>query len=334
MQDVEESQLQAGSEKRDPAAGGLLPARLPIPPSHRKLQASLLMGRTLWRGLGNMSTHRKVLRRFLSCPPLTEIVLSDSFFALKYLTPNYLAHGLTVPERAECILHHYWRLLETLPDAFSRQILHEDVTIHEIIAAGSRFTLTIGLSSTNAIEGELSLHLQVDGKIVFVLSFTIVPGRVVESQASEVLFITRLQGVKGAYAEISAATKALHDVAPDALLLAALQGVAMAFNIDEIAAVSAARQSSYRRDSAASFTEAYDDFFAELGISKGVTGFYHTPVPIELKPLSLIKPGHKLRTKEKRAFKQQVALACAGSLTACGESQNPGRTVPRRLKPR
>jgi uncharacterized protein VirK/YbjX len=202
-------------------------------------------------------------------------------------------------------------LYAALPDQLLRRTLREDLTIHEIPEGANRFTLTMGLSRPYGEEGELSLHLRVNGEIAFILSFTIVPGWVVQSQAAEILLITRLQGVKGAYPPISLATRALHDVAPAALLLAALQGVAVAFGIGEIAGVSAARQSSYHRDYATFFKEAYDDFFTEVGMSKGATGFYHSSVPIQGKPLALIKQGHKLRTREKRAFKQEIKLACA-----------------------
>jgi uncharacterized protein VirK/YbjX len=184
--------------------------------------------------------------------------------------------------------------------------------IHEIPEGANRFMLTMGMSKPSFKEGELSLYLRVDGNIVFVLSFTIVPGGVVNSQAAGILLITRLQGVKGAFSHISDATKTLHDVAPDALLFAALQGIANAFGISEIVAVSAVRQSYFSQDTAAIFKEAYDDFFAGLGISKNAAGFFRIPLPFQEKPLAFIKHGHKIRTREKRAFKQQVQSACAG----------------------
>jgi len=252
-----------------------------------------------------------VLRLLFRLPPLAEIARANPVFAVKYLTPDYLAQGFTVKERATCFLHHYEHLHAALPDRILRQTLHEDITIHEFPDADGRFSLTMGLSRPYDEEGELSLHLRVDGEIVFVLSFTIVPGSVVQSPAAENLLITRLQGVKGCYSQISLATRSLHSVAPAALLLAALQGIAEAFGIGEIAAISAARQTSYSHGCATSFKEAYDDFFDELGMSKTAAGFYRASVPLPAKPLASIKQGHKLRTKEKRAFKRRIQLACA-----------------------
>ncbi len=293
----------------------VLPARLSIPARQKKLWTLALLGGVLWRGLTHVKTHREVLTRLLRCPPLTEFFFNHPSFAFKYLTRDYLARGLTVAERASCFLHHYQRMVAALPEALFRQTLHEDIPLHEISEGDYCFALTMGLSRPYDEEGELSLNLRVDGEIVFVLAFTIVPGSVVQSPAHEVLLVTRLQGVKGAYTQIAAATKTLHDVAPGALLLAALQGLGDALGISEIAAVSAARQSSYNEDSAAAFKKAYDDFFAEVGMTNQATGFYRASLPLQGKPLSCIKHGHKLRTREKRAFKQQIQSACAAFFT-------------------
>jgi uncharacterized protein VirK/YbjX len=292
-------------------ANSLLPAQVSIPARQSGIWSPVMLGGILWRGFTHIRTHREVLRFLLRFPPYTEFVIGNPSFACKYLTQNYLVRGFTVAERAACFLYHYKRLLSALPDSLLRRTLREDIAIHEIPEGANRFVLTMGMSRPSYKEGELSLHLQVDGEIVFVLSFTIIPGWVVKSQAEEILLITRLQGIKGAYPPISYATKTLHDVAPGALLFAALQGIAHAFGIGEIMAVSGVMQSYYSEDAAAAFKEAYDDFFTERGIPKSAAGFFRIPLPFSEKPLALIKHGHKIRTREKRAFKQQIKLACA-----------------------
>ncbi|MGO9776960.1 MAG: DUF535 family protein [Terracidiphilus sp.] len=299
------------SETRTITADSELPARLPAAAHQKNPWSLLLLGGILWRGITHIRIHREVLRILLRIRPYTEYFISTPSFAYKYLTPIYLVRGFTVAERATCFLYHYKRLHSALPDSLLRRILREDVAIHEIPEGDNRIVLTMGKSMPGFLEGELSLHLRVDGKIVYVLSFNIVPGWVVKSQAEEILLITRLQGVKGAFPPISYATKTLHDVAPGALLFAALQGIAHAFGIGEITAVSSVMQSCYRKVNAADFKEAYDDFFTELGIPKGPSGYFRIPLPFQEKPLAFIKQGHKIRTREKRAFKQQIKLACA-----------------------
>lgn len=269
----------------------------------------ILFAGVVWRGLTNFRTHLEILQ-LLKLPPFDEMFRNNPRFAFKYLTHDYLVRGFTVTQRATCFLHHYRRLRGVLPARLLRQTLHWDVTLHEFFEDSNRFALTLGLSRPFDKEGELSINLKVRGDIVFTLSFTIVPGWVVKSGASEILLITRLQGTPGCYAPIKLATKASHQVGPSALLLAALQGIAVALGIREIAAVDAANQSSYSEDFAACFKSAYDDFFAELVMTKTADGFFSSSVPIQDKPLAVIKQGHKLRTKEKRAFKQQIESSC------------------------
>jgi hypothetical protein len=200
-----------------------------------------------------------------------------------------------------------------LPEGMLREILLADVTVHEIVEADHRFALTIGLTRTRDCdkEGEWSINLLVDGEIVFVLSFTIVPGWTIKATAPEVVLISRLQGISGRYSQIKLATRTLVDVAPGALLLAALQGIAMALGIGELASVSATDQTLYCKEHDAVFRSAYDEFFAELGIAKNSAGFFLSSVPIAEKPMSLIKQGHKLRTRAKRAFKREIMWAGA-----------------------
>ena len=98
------------------------------------------------------------------------------------------------------------------------------------------------------------------------------------------------------------------------MLLAALQGIADALGIIEIASVTAARQSAYGEESVGGFEQAYNDLFLGLGLLPTEAGFFRAPIPLEGKPLSSVKKGHKLRTKQKRAFKHSVQSACASFL--------------------
>jgi uncharacterized protein VirK/YbjX len=146
----------------------------------------------------------------------------DPRFPFRYLNQNYLTRRLTVTERASSFLHHYSRLntLVSVPPLL--QILHRDFTLLEIREGGNLYRIAMESSRFVYSEVELSLNLEVNGKVVFVLSFTIVPGRVLGFEAPDILMITRLQGVRGCQRQIHDVTKALHEVAPNALLVAAI----------------------------------------------------------------------------------------------------------------
>jgi uncharacterized protein VirK/YbjX len=264
------------------------------------------IARVAWGALTNIGAGCEILG-LLRLPAFAELVRTDSRFSFKSLIRDYLVRGFTITERTACFLHHYRRLQTSMSASLLHRTLHQQVTVVESQIGGARYEITLCYSREIEKEGELSLNLHVDGAIVFVLSFNIVPGWVVKSQAAEVLLITRLQGTKGYYRQIRLATRDLHDVGPAALLLAALQGLAQAFAIGEMAGVCATRQSSYSKELFGLYQSAYDDFFDELGAARNSAGFFVSPLPLPEKPVACVKQGHKLRTREKRSFKRQIA---------------------------
>ena len=269
------------------------------------------IARLIWGGLSSINAQPEIMQ-LLHLQPYAQVARGDPRFAFKYVTLEYLAHGMSTSERAACFLWHYNRLYATLPNPLLSQIMFGAIPIFETAQDDHRFTITIGMSRPVNNEGELSLSLLVDGEIVFILGFTIVPGWVLKSKASEVLLISRIQGIRGRYDEISLATKSLRDVAPSSLLLAAMQGFGQALGIDEFASVSSTTHRYATDDEHASHVEsAYDGFFAALGVARTPHGYFSSPIPMEDKPLQLIKRGHKIRTKQKRAFKEEVQNAFA-----------------------
>jgi hypothetical protein len=270
-----------------------------------------------WGLCSNLPTQFRVLHAF-SAPAFLASVRADPALPFRYLNRNYLVRQITVAQRARSLLHHYRRIRALLPNQTLRQILNPGFTVYETCRDADLFRVTLGLSRDGYWEGELSLHLYVNGVPVYVLSFSIVPGSIAGVLADEILLVARVQGVKGCESQIRLATKSLLDVAPPALLVAGLQGVAATLGIQSMAGTCAILQSSYRQELSSEFQEAYDDFFVTLGATKNSAGFFCAPLPLEEKPLLLIPKGHKIRARKKREFKRQVADSVAQSLLKIG----------------
>jgi uncharacterized protein VirK/YbjX len=84
-------------------------------------------------------------------------------------------------------------------------VLHGAIPLIEIRRGRQKVRITFGTTTSSDKEGELSLNLEVDGNCLFILFFTVIPGRLVKSQAANVLLITRIQGTKGSFSQISTA---------------------------------------------------------------------------------------------------------------------------------
>jgi uncharacterized protein VirK/YbjX len=279
-----------------------------------------------------LGTIQKVWQ-LLKVGPFAEVALCNPRFGLKYLTHDYLARSFDVSTRASCFLHHHERVHAAFPDQFLHDILCGEVPVYQVSQSGISFVVTIGLSRRSQHggsdqEGELSIKLSVENEVVYVLSFTIVPGWVVKSPAEEVILISRIQGLPGSYLKIKLATKTFHEIAPGAMLLAVLQGLALALGVGQIAGVSAKDQCCHCDEMRESFECAYDKFYGELGIGSNSAGFFVASIPIAEKPLSCIKRGHKLRTKGKRSFKREIMLDCARFLANRLEGM-PGKVTGR-----
>jgi uncharacterized protein VirK/YbjX len=223
-----------------------------------------------------------------------------------------MARSFSGEERAACFLHHYRRIKTALPEDVLRQIFKESVTVYQVIEGGVRFAWALGTPHwPNDREGELNLSLRVNEDPVFHLSFNIIPGWIVKSDAEEVVLITRLQGARGARSLLRIIHSCLHDYSPRALLLAALQGVADAFGIREIDAVCAADQRSYNDNRAAALKRGYDDFFKAQGMLLGPAGLYFCKTPIEPRPAESFRGRDRSRARKRLALRRKIQANCA-----------------------
>jgi uncharacterized protein VirK/YbjX len=263
------------------------------------------------------------LLRIFSLPAFRTLVLLDPIFPVRHLSRDFLFRGLSTNERTASILHHYRFLKSRIPNRILHQFGHWEIPVIEDRKNGRAFTVTLGLPPKNALwEGESLLQLKADGAPVYQLQFTIVPGWVLQTEPRDVVFVQRLQGMKGCFQEIGAATKAFGDVAPPLLLLTALQGIATAWGISEMACISASSQysSRFHKDerSSALYRQAYDDFFLKLGARRITADFFSLSLPFGEKPIELISNGHKARTRRKRAIRHEIANRASQTILEAG----------------
>ncbi|HUH62868.1 MAG TPA: DUF535 family protein [Terracidiphilus sp.] len=278
--------------------------------------------------LGNFPRQIEILR-ILADPAFQGLVRSNPVLPFKYLSNRYLVRGLTSRQRASCFIHHYRQLGLRFSPSFLHRMAEEEIALLQRQNGDNTYVVSIGFPSGVPIwEGEILLHLLVNGVEVYALQFTIVPGWFVNSAEESVLMVLRLQGVKGGYDQIYSATKEFRDVAPPALLIAALQGIANAWGIRRMAGVTARSQYSYTENCAEVLRGAYDDFFLELGAEQISPDFFLTSLPLPEKPIERITRCHRPRAKRKRVFKASIADEVRlNLLELCPASCEPARAA-------
>ncbi|MGC2638563.1 MAG: DUF535 family protein [Acidobacteriaceae bacterium] len=280
------------------------------------------LARILWSATRNI--HRQVeICQILARPEFRSIASRHPVFPFKYLSTSYLFPGLSATERAQCFLHHYRYVQDHLDCGILREALQRDTVLLELSQVGHSSAVTIGPPAENALwEGELALALWFDGEPLYSLQFAIVPGWVLQSQEKNAFVILRIQGVKGRLDEIRAATRVLQDIAPPALLVAALAGIAKAWDIRLLGGISALSQFS-REHCSAALMRTYDEFFATLGATQVSDNFFATAIPLKEKAIDEITNGHKARTRKKRLFKAMVTEEVCRRITEGSLSSSP-----------
>lgn len=242
----------------------------------------------------------------------------------RYTLP-YLSTSLDWHERWAAMLSHYAFVNKALSADFSRMVLDGTLEVWRTELDGH--VMSVGVQGlcpvTRHREGELTLCFKMGGAAIYKLSFSIVqlgdlnlPAQRVATRSSRALYVGRVQGVSGAMDAIRQATTLLGDVAPQDLLMAVLQGLAGALNIDTVLGVSDGTCVSRDTIAQSGSSFCYGQFWARYAGQVLEGGHHLVSLPVIEKPLSEIAAKHRKRTQRKRDFKRQVAAACEQAFRA------------------
>ena len=233
------------------------------------------------------------------------IVRAEPRLLFKYLS-DYLGADLSRKERASILIDHYTFLTDRVQGNFFRIIVDRRAELwrHSIGEHTYRICLTFPRTTTAHCEGDLSLIFEADGVDIYVLSFAIGPGSIAGLAASRAIYIARVQGKGKGLHLIRTATKMCVDISPQALLLAAAEGVATALGLSHIIGIGADNHVSAGTDFRTNdIGRAYDEFWLAAGGLRLERNMYYLPVPLPHKPIQSIKRNHRSRALRKREYK-------------------------------
>nr|WP_281415615.1 DUF535 family protein [Pelotalea chapellei] len=248
------------------------------------------------------------IRKTLCSPGLCCIMRHNPRTPFKFVG-NYISLSLSCTSRLSMLLHHY-RFIDThYVTAFSSDLLKEQINLWETQRVDD--TYTVGLTiSDHDLEGDLSLVLKRNMQKVYVLSFTVVPGEIIQG-SGHTLFVSRIQGIKNPDI-VRTATKALGDVSPPMILLTAARAIAMASGISCLAGVSSATQITVGEEDSPEqgcyFN--YDEFWHSKGGLRMDNGLFRLSVAPHSKPDDAITGKHRTRTLRKRRFSDELLEKC------------------------
>lgn len=225
---------------------------------------------------------------------------------------EYLSLDLGVADRRAVLMFHHELLARRFTAEAVREVLDDTAELWTLTVDDRRHVITMRADKSLYGEGDLILELKEDGVCISDMSFSIAPGRIAGVGEGAAILITRLQGRPKQFAAIQRTTKACGDISPGHVLLAAIEGVAVALSVQTLCGVSTAQQLSTRWGIA---TFDYDAFWSDLTVERHGE-WYRTPAPIPRKPLSDVSASHRRRTKRKRRVKAEIAEQVGAAITA------------------
>jgi uncharacterized protein VirK/YbjX len=233
-----------------------------------------------------------------------------------FLQPNYLARSLSARERLACHFHNYAYLCEKFTPTALLALYGEGVELFSRAEGEASMSCRLTANRKAPNQGEMSLNLIVGGEDVYAMGFSFVPGEIFRAGEPTVPLISRMQGAARSFEDIRIATKMFGDIAPQAVLFSALQGVAERLGLRHILGLPARLQPSFSERSAEALKHNYDEFFEAVGATPGSGGLYVYDRARFADILDHMPAKHRARTKAKRRQKAALAAQATQALAA------------------
>jgi uncharacterized protein VirK/YbjX len=228
---------------------------------------------------------------------------------------KYLSYSLSTKSKLKILANHYEYFKNNFPYHALQAIFKDGLRCWAEVKDSSVFEIRLISTTPYENEGSLSLVFNINGETIYRLAFTFSPGRQFGLLDEQVIYVTRIQGVKGTLDDISQASKFFSDNTPPTLLVSAMEGMALSLGIKNIVGISLQNQISYLVSDKYSFQKNYDEFWRTYESIKISDGDYLLSLPLQHKGLGLIKSKHRNRTINKRKVRQDISRKMYGYFT-------------------
>ena len=268
--------------------------------------------------------HPRTTQRWLTFVRTTHVVWQKIDHSPKLLTRIYRPYGfepLTCRERVDVLLNHYATLNEKGLTSLLDLSLDKPLLLSEVTCkSASPVRLSLASLTEGHREGEMSLLLEWDNRVVFTVSFLL------SSSAQHFdLIITRLHGNRDSDARdvIRHATKAFHGCRPGVLITHATRQLANVLGCQRVLLVSNRQRVALNPVRRRQLKTDLDTFWRDLGAQVDGSGFFSISPTVVLPQDFSDVPSHKRAdAKRKAALLTAVFAAMQTCLARCLQNTN------------
>lgn len=265
-----------------------------------------------FRGAARLVKHFSAYMAFLRVmtrPQLIELTRRHPGILSKCLRSDYLARSFRTRSRLSILTNHYGYLAARVNKDFLRRVYSEGYLLWQERMHGHALGIELAFPKEYDYEGDLCLVFRCDAVAIYAITFTLIPGRVIQLDAGQALLVSNVQGASGQIDLMRQATKCCHDTAPVHLLLCAAQAIALCLDIHKIVGIGREEQVAlaFGGSDEAAFVFDYDRFWRSYASEILDGRYYVMHVPFTEKPLSDIRPKHRSRGLRRRELRKQIA---------------------------
>jgi uncharacterized protein VirK/YbjX len=229
---------------------------------------------------------------------------------------GYLMQGLSSRQRVQCVLSHY-RFEETTFDAAYKAAVYAEggLPLWQHSAGEHAFLIRLEMASRTNAEGDLTIALLADGKVLHRLSFSWIEGALAGVPAPLVPFVARNQGRWSDSGEaFEAFETCFPNNSPSFFCFAAMQGLVQAVGMDQVLAVKCTSHIAWDPEEIKHFANAYDGFWKILGGVELPGNAWLIALPFYLKPLADMPSKHRKRAAQRREYWRAIGDSTRATL--------------------
>ncbi len=244
---------------------------------------------------------------------LAQLLESDPLLLLR-CTRAYVWTGLDAQQRAQAEMAHFDWISHTLTPARVLDLYAAHLwTLCEWTLKERQVRIVLRPGRALSREGELELHLELDGQAVMRAAFSVLPHRLLGGDsAAPVLVVGNVQGSQEGKDLVKDFTQLMERTRPSGVLLNALQGLAQGWGLAGLVGVSD-RGHAYAGYGSLSQRVgiSYDALWQELGAEQALSPAHWTlPLHWEPRPESEVASSKRSQLRRRNQMRQQVIDAC------------------------
>jgi uncharacterized protein VirK/YbjX len=272
----------------------------------RKLQRQRLYVQIIKFFATNIFFHLKLVRHF------KKIVCSyngliDSKVNYLYFK-SFISTKFNVEQKLEIMSHHYSFLKKLFDDKMLEELFTTGITCWRVQKEENNSCVSLHASTFDLREGCLRLNFRNNETDIFNLTFTIVPGELLNICDTSVIYVSRVQYAREQHKRISKITKLSGYITPLTIVLYVLEGISKALRIQSIVGISTEQHIKFIDAwNERLFDKNYSSLWQKMNANEMQNGNFYMPCPLPKRPLMLLKQKYRSVILNKRNNLREVS---------------------------